>query len=82
VHPKLIVVLVVKALHGCFFGRAVHPFDLSADPRMFNLGQPVIYVAFVASVSEDVLERAGIDVSVLELHAVVGQDRVDPIWHS
>jgi len=82
VDAKLIVSLVVETLHSGLLDRPVHPFDLSVGPRVFHSGQPVIDVVFAAYAPEDVLEGAGIDAAICELHTIVGQHRVDPVWHS
>ena len=80
--PQLIMAVVVEAFDGGLLDRAVHPFDLAIGPRVFHLGQPVIDVVFTAYAPEDVLEGAGIDAAICELHSIVGQHRVDPVWRS
>ncbi len=79
---QLVMGLVVEALHGRLFERAVHPLDLAVGPRMVWLGEPVLDVMGAADLIEavDAVHRAGAG-AVLgqlgELDAVVGQHRVE-----
>ena len=41
---ELVVTVVVEALDGRIFDRAVHLFDLTVSPWMFLLGGAVFYV--------------------------------------
>ena len=57
--------------------RAVHPLNLAIGPRVVGFGQPVIHVAFRAYAPEDVLEGAGIDAAICELHSARHGARTD-----
>jgi len=59
VRAKLIMALVVEALHGGFLDRAVHPLDPAVGPGVFHLGQPALYAVFAANAPANVLEGAG-----------------------
>ena len=80
----MLVVLVVKALDGRFPNHAVHPLDLTVGLRMVRLGKSVLNViCFADHVKGHLARPGGVAVAWLigELHAVVGQDRVNAVGH-
>ena len=79
---ELFVLVVVIALHSCFFDCSVHAFDLAVGPGMFDFGQPVINAIFLTAhikhMGEICCRRAiGIARRIGELDAIVGQDGMD-----
>jgi hypothetical protein len=80
----LLVAIVMEALDGCLFDRAVHPLDLTVGPGMVRLGEPVLDAVGRADHVEAHLPRPGsVTIARLlsELDTIVGQDRVDPVRH-
>ena len=74
--------LVVEAFNGSLLDGAVHPLDLTINPRVVRLCEPVLDVVRLTDHVEAHLPRpGGVAVARLlsELDAVVGQDRVDPL---
>src|SRR5215813_15121137 len=49
---ELCVAVVVIALNGCLFDRAVHSFDLAVGPRMADLCEPMFDAVFPAAHGE------------------------------
>ena len=84
--PELLVAVVVIAADGGFLQRPVHPLDLAVGPRVIGLGEAVLDAVFETDAVELVDPVAGGGAGamlrhVAELHAVVGQNRVDLVGH-
>ena len=83
---KLLVTCVLVAPDDGLLERVVHAFDLSVDPRVVWLGQPVLDATFPADAIEHVhavLRSWSVTVlrHVAELDAVVCKHSVDPVGH-
>ena len=88
---QLVVTVVVIAMNGRLFDRAVHALNLAIGPRMPWLGEPVINVMNGTGVFEgmapeefafsdhllDVSRRPALTFGVSELNAIVCEDRVN-----
>lgn len=75
-----VMALVVEAFDGGFFDGPVHPLDLTVGSRMVRFGEPVFDVVCLADhVEADLTRPGGVSFGRLlsELHAIIGQDRVD-----
>jgi hypothetical protein len=55
---------------------------LAIGPWVFDFGEAVFDVVFVADPVKDMIKRAGVVSHVRELDAVVGQDRMNVIGNS
>ena len=66
--------LVVEALDGGFFNRAIQALNLVVRPRVGGLGEPVLHAAFPADAVEVVPTRQQLMRLRGELHAVVRQN--------
>lgn len=78
---QLVVGLVVIALQRSIFDGSIHSFHLAVSPWMTNLGQAVFDAVGVA---DTVKGNGPIVFRTLpfgKLDAVIGQDRMDGIWH-
>jgi hypothetical protein len=69
---EVLVSLVVEALDGGFFERAIHAFDLAVGPRVFWFGEAVVDVGFGAGELEGMSAEA---FSVLESEFDLGGSR-------
>ena len=76
---ELIVIGVVVSPNGSLLDGPVHSLDLAVRPRVINLGQSVLDPVLLADAVEDVMEGGAVAASVGELHAVVGENRVDAV---
>jgi hypothetical protein len=92
VGSELVVVVVVEALDGRLFDRAIplagkrllanaekHSLDLAIRPRVLHLCQPVLDLMVLADAVKDVFEGTRIAASICELDTVVSQYRVQPV---
>ena len=73
--------LVMITLDGGLLEGAVHPLDLTVRPEVIRLGQAVIDVVFTAHAVEDVATCEQVLLTVGELNAVVGEQRVQLLGH-
>jgi hypothetical protein len=74
----------MEAFDGRLLDRSVHPLDLSVGPGVTRLREPVLDVdRFADHVEAQLTRPGGITVTRLlgKLDAILGQDRVDPVWH-
>ena len=69
------------AFDGGVFNGAVHAFDLSVGPRMFDLGETVFDFVFLADAIKEVHKGLFIALPVGELDAVIGQNMRDFVRH-
>ncbi len=76
---KLIVIVAVKAFHRCLFQCPVHYFHLPVGPGVVDFDQAVLDPMLVTSPVEDVVSCIFVLLAIGELHAIIGQDRVDSI---
>ena len=53
---QLVVVVVKEAFHSRVFYRAVHSFNLTIGPGVFDLGKPVFDLVLAADTVKDVLD--------------------------
>lgn len=79
--------VIVITLDGSFLDGAVHPLNLPIRPRMFDFGEPVLDVIFLAPHIEHVghvrgSRPVGISWRKGELDSIVGQDGVDLVGNS
>lgn len=83
---QLGMAVVMVAFDGGFLDRPVHSFVLSIGTGVLDLGEPALNPVFIAPHIENVGHpgcsgAAGIARREGELDAVVGQHRVDFVWH-
>jgi hypothetical protein len=92
----LVVSVIMIAVNGGLFDRAVHAFDLAIRPGMFDLGEPVIDAVVGASALKgmapeqfsfrphlpDVDRRPAFASWIGELNAIVGENRVDGVGNN
>lgn len=78
---QLRVIVAVEAFDGGFLDGPVHPLDLPVGPRMLNPSQAVFDAVFLADPTKDVMEGVSVRAAVGELDAVVGEHRVQGVWH-
>ena len=69
------------AFDGGVFNGAVHAFNLSVGPRMFDLGEMVFDFVFLADPIKEVHKGLFIAFPVGELDAVIGQNMRDFVRH-
>ena len=81
VFSELLVIFIIGAFDGGLFECSVHAFDLTIGPRMLGFCQAVLGLMFEADASKDMRECIPICFAVGELDAIVGEDRMDFIWH-
>lgn len=75
------MVIVVKALDGCFLDGSVHAFDLTVGPEVLYLRETMLNTVVVADPVEDMVESIPIGGAVGELDAVVSQDVMNCVRH-
>ena len=61
----------VASFHGRFPDRAVHAFDLTIRPGVFDLGQPVLNLMLAAGPIKDMLEGINMPLVIGELDAII-----------
>jgi len=86
VGSELVVAVIVIAVDGRLFDRAVHPLDLPIGPWVIGLGQAMLDAVGSADLIEavdPVSSGPAITVfwQVSELNTVIGQHRMQPVWH-
>ncbi len=79
---KLIMVVVMEALHDGVFDCSVHPFDLTVGPWVLDFCQPMLDAIFFTSHFEHARDKGcgrptGVSRRESELYAIIGQDGVD-----
>ena len=81
---QLVMVIVVEALDGCVFDRAVHALNLAVGPRMVRLCQTMLdTVGLTNHVEAHGPGICGVAIARLlsELNAVFGKNCVELIGH-
>src|SRR2546423_12077111 len=86
VGSELVVAVIVVAVDGRLFDRAVHPFDLPIGPWVMGLGQAMLDALGSADLIKSVDPvSSGPAIAVFwqdsELNTVIGQHRMQPVWH-
>lgn len=80
--PQLLMGVVVVAIDGRLFERAVHPLDLTIRPRMTGIGQPMFNPMFGTDAVKQQPEGVAVGRTIGELDAVIRQDGMDLVGHS
>ncbi len=70
---------IIIAFDGRFFDRSIHSLDLSVCPRVINFRQPMFDSILATDAVEQVHKRPFIFLTIGELNAVVGQNRMNVI---
>ena len=78
---KLFVILVMETFDGSFFDGPVHSLNLPVSPRMFDLGEAMFNAMLSADTAKNVIASISIASTVRELDTVIGQYRMQGIWH-
>ena len=78
---KLFVILVMETFDGSFFDGPVHSLNLPISPRMFDLGEAMFNAMLSADTAKNVIASISIASTVRELDTVIGQYRMQGIWH-
>ena len=68
--------LIVEALDGGFFQRAIHPLDLAIGPRVSGLGQAMLDALFTANADKTVPTWQYLRRLFRELYTIIGQHLV------
>jgi hypothetical protein len=74
--------LVVIRFHWSLFERAVHPFPLALGPGMVGFGQPMVDTMLLTDTIKAMVKGVAVAFTVRELHAMIGEHRVDLLGHS
>lgn len=75
VYGQLGVAVLMVSLYRRVPNRPVHPLDLAVDPGMFDLGQPMGGIMFIADSVEDMVKGVFVVRHVDELEAGTAQRR-------
>lgn len=78
---KLFVIVVMEAFDGSFFDGPVHSLNLPISPRMFDLGKAMFNAMLNADTAKNVIASVPVASTVRELDAVIGQYRMQGVWH-
>ncbi len=76
---QIFMSFVVVPFDRRVFDRTVHPLDLAVRSRVIGLRQPVLDIVLAAGPVEDMGHRMAVLLTVGELYAFVGQNRVEPV---
>lgn len=79
--PQLRMIVIVEALNGSFFDGPIHSLNLSVSPRMLNFGEAMFNVMLIAGATKNVIASVPIAGTVRKLDAVIGQYRMEGVWH-
>ena len=71
----------METFNAGFFDGPVHSLNLSVSPRMLDLGESVFNAMRSADAAKNVITSVSITSAIRELDAVIGQYRMEGIWH-
>lgn len=71
----------MEAFDGSFFDGPIHSLNLSVSPGMLNLGEAMSNAMFSADTAKNVIASVPITSTVRELDTVIGQYRMEGVWH-